>query len=193
MSDIEIIRVYRDTNDTSFLGELYKRYTKMMLVMCYKYLKSKEVAKEAVAQVFEVLIEALKKYDIDNFKSWLMTVCRNHCFLMLKNNKGIVEYCDFFEKNAPDVVEFEDIFTQYDKEDREKVFDKLYDGIADLPEEQKRCIELFYLQGKSYGEIIEVTGYSFKQIKSYLQNGRRNLRNYLGKAVALLMFFFYFI
>ena len=187
-TDIELVTLYKTKGDGFYLGELYKRYTKLVFVLCYKYLKDRDVAQEAVAQIFESLIVSLKKYQIDNFKSWLMTVSRNHCLMMLKCEKGIVEYCDFFEKNIPEVVEFEDIFYQDDRDEKERILNRLNEAVDTLPKEQKTCIELFYLGGKSYAEIIESTGYDFKQIKSYLQNGRRNLKNYLSKESIFLIF-----
>ena len=180
-SDLELVERYRESGEGRYMAELYKRHTKMVLVLCYKYLKDKDVAKEAVMQIFENLLHNLRKYSIDNFRSWLMSVTRNHCLLMLRRESGIVEYCDFFQKNVEEFVEFEDIFTLNSKEEEEKRYDSLFEAVEQLPEEQRDCITLFYLKGKTYSDITEITGYDFKQIKSYLQNGRRNLRKVLSE------------
>ncbi|MBQ3689846.1 MAG: sigma-70 family RNA polymerase sigma factor [Bacteroidales bacterium] len=190
-TDTELAMLYRKTGEGVYLGSLYKRYTKLVYVVCFKYLKDREVAEEAVQQIFEALIVSLRKYEVSNFKSWLTTVSRNHCIIMLKNNKNIVEYCDFFEKNVEEIVEFEDIFNQEDRQQKDKMIDKLSSAVEALPKEQKICIELFYLKGKSYAEITELTDYDFKKIKSYLQNGKRNLRNFLTKEAMLMILLFY--
>ena len=189
-TDTELVMLYRKTGEGVYLGSLYKRYTKLVYVVCFKYLKDREVAEEAVQQIFETLIVSLRKYEVSNFKSWLTTVSRNHCIIMLKNDKNIVEYCDFFEKNVEEVVEFEDIFNQEDRQQKDKMIDKLSSAVEALPKEQKICIELFYLKGKSYSEITELTDYDFKKIKSYLQNGKRNLRNFLTKEAKLIILLF---
>jgi len=183
-SDLELVELYRKEGSGTYIGELYKRHTKMVLVLCCKYLKDRDIAKEAVVQIFENLISYLKKYTITNFQSWLISVTRNHCYMMLKSDKGFVEYCDLFEKNVEDFVEFEDIFTQENKEEEERQFDNLEKAVELLPKEQKECIKLFYLKGKSYSDITDITGYNYKQIKSFLQNGRRNLKISLTRAAA---------
>lgn len=192
-TDIELIEQYRQSGEGRYVGELYKRHTKMVLVLCCKYLKNKEIAKEAAVQIFENLISYLKKYTIDNFRSWLMSVTRNHCYMMLRNEKGIVEYCDFFERNVDEFVEFEDVFTLSSKEEEEKRFVSLEQAVENLPVEQRECIKLFYLKGNSYSDITGITGYDFKQIKSFLQNGRRNLKKALtqsGISAAMLSVLF---
>ena len=50
-----------------------------------------------------------------------------------------------------------------------------------LNPEQKQTVELFYLQEKSYKEIVDQTGFSMNDVKSYIQNGKRNLKIMLSK------------
>jgi RNA polymerase sigma-70 factor (ECF subfamily) len=40
---------------------------------------------------------------------------------------------------------------------------------------------MFYLEKKTYQQIMEEKGYSFMQVKSYIQNGKRKLRVILDK------------
>ncbi len=179
-SDVQLVELYQQCGEGKYVGALYKRHIKMVLLICYKYLKDKEIAKEAVMQVFENLICYLKKYSISNFKSWLTTVTRNHCYMMLRSDKGIVEYCDIFKKNVEEYVEFEDVFTLNCKEEEEKRYENLENAIENLPNEQRECIKLFYWKGNTYSQITQITGYDYKQIKSYLQNGRRTLKKVLS-------------
>jgi len=192
-NDLELIGLYKKHGEGRYIGELYKRHTKMVLVLCCKYLKDKDIAKEAVVQIFENLISYLRKYDIANFRNWLISVTRNHCYMMLRSEKGIVEYCDFFEKNVEEFVEFEDILNQEDKEEEERRYESLEQAVEQLPEEQRECIKLFYLKGNSYSDITTITGYDFKQIKSYLQNGRRNLKKALTQQELIALFMWVFL
>jgi RNA polymerase sigma-70 factor (ECF subfamily) len=58
---------------------------------------------------------------------------------------------------------------------------KLKKCLEELSNEQKRCIELFYYKEKCYKEISDITNYDIKKVKSYMQNGKRNLKNCLEK------------
>ena len=55
------------------------------------------------------------------------------------------------------------------------------EAMKELNPEQKQCVTLFYLQKKSYQEINEITGFSMLQVKSYIQNGKRNLKILIEK------------
>jgi RNA polymerase sigma-70 factor (ECF subfamily) len=54
-------------------------------------------------------------------------------------------------------------------------------AIAKLNDEQRICIQAFYLQKKSYQDIAEETKYSIGEVKSYIQNGKRNLKIIMEK------------
>lgn len=56
--------------------------------------------------------------------------------------------------------------------------------LEELNSEQQQCVTLFYLEKKSYQEIAEKTGYSLMQVKSHIQNGKRNLKILLEKKLA---------
>jgi RNA polymerase sigma-70 factor (ECF subfamily) len=70
-------------------------------------------------------------------------------------------------------------------EEKEKQFVALENAIEELSAEQKKCVDLFYLKEKSYVEIAEITGFTLNEVKSYIQNGKRNLKikleNSIGK------------
>lgn len=50
-----------------------------------------------------------------------------------------------------------------------------------LDKDQRVCIDYFYLKKQSYQTIMRLTGFTFKQVKSYLQNGKRNLKILIEK------------
>lgn len=63
----------------------------------------------------------------------------------------------------------------------ERMLKDLEEAMQHLKKEQKTCIRMFYLQRKSYQSIAEETGFNLLQVKSYIQNGKRNLRLLLEK------------
>jgi RNA polymerase sigma factor (sigma-70 family) len=180
--DADLIRQYKQTLDTAFAGELYERYTHLVFGVCMKYLKNEEDSKDAVMQIFEKLLTELKHHEVTNFKSWLHVLAKNHCLMWLRSarvrhQKSIITF------EIKEDVETEG-FMHPSGEDNgtlEENLVALEKGMQELPVEQKRCIELFYLQQKCYKEITEITGYEMKKVKSYIQNGKRNLKIYLEK------------
>lgn len=171
LTDAELVELYRTHGDLAVLSSLYQRYMDLIYGVCLKYLKDAETAKDAVINIYEELIPKLKQHEVNNFKSWLYTLSRNHCLMQLRKEKGhqTVEMTESFMQNGemmhPDAVQ--------EKEDQLNSMEKC---LEQLPEEQKTCVTLFYLQGKCYNDITEETGIEWNKVRSYIQNGRRNLK-----------------
>lgn len=181
LTDEEIIARYKQTGDTRLAGELFVRYTHLVLGVCLKYLKNEEESKDAVMEIFEDLLGKLKDNDIHNFKSWLYTVAKNHCLMKLRKDKRDMKgRKEFYENNKEEVVESSGILHLFEKTDINDKHVRLKNGLEKLSEEQRVCIEFFYLEDRSYLEVSRITGYSMKQVKSYVQNGKRNLKIFIN-------------
>ena len=176
-SDTQLIEMYRNSHDLKYIGQLYTRYTTLVYGVCIKYLKDEDLAKDATMQVFENLILLLKKHQVENFRAWLHTLVKNHCLqeLRKKSKQKTSSYDTMFETSDMD-MEKEDFTHLDDKFQKEKDLELLEKAMVGLKEEQKLCVELFYLKDKSYNEIVEITGFDIKQVKSHIQNGKRNLK-----------------
>jgi RNA polymerase sigma factor (sigma-70 family) len=198
LDDAELIRRYQDPDwdprwDILFVGELFQRYTHLVYGVCLKYLRNEEDAKDAVMQVFEKLVNELKHKPVLHFKSWLHTLVRNHCLMWLRSrqSKGGREAAAFSldemirepGENGEERtgMEFPDGLHLTDGDALEQDLVLIEKGLQELPFEQKTCLELFYLQQRCYKEIAELTGYELNKVKSYIQNGKRNLRIYVEK------------
>ncbi len=175
MSDNELIAHYKLHEDNECVGELYKRYTGLTYSVCIKYFKNSDKSREAVLEIFEALLEKLLVHEVSNFKSWLHTVARNHCLLSFRSKKYEDQFIDNYKKYQNDFME-QDKILYPDYVSKEENFNELERSISQLKEEQRNCIDLFYLQSKSYVEVAEITGYTMKEVKSFLQNGKRNLK-----------------
>lgn len=168
-SDEELLTLFRITGDNLILGSMLQRYTLLLLGVGIKYLKDKNLAQDAVQQVFLKAITHLPKDEIQNFKGWLYVLMRNHCLQSLRDKRYLTDEARL--NNISD--------STTDKEEiiwKESTLDNLNEALAQLDEQQRNCIILFYLKKQSYKQIGEQTGYSFEQVKSYIQNGKRNLR-----------------
>ena len=169
-----MILLYKKEYDLDILGELYKRYTGLVFGVCLKYLKDREESQDAVMQIFEKLIKSLLEHEITHFKSWLYVTSRNHVLMQLRKKKTVS-----LENIPQSFMEFGAVEHQEDA--LESNLTKLEKCIETLVEEQKACVSLFYLQSKCYQEINALTGYDLKKVKSYIQNGKRNLKICLEK------------
>jgi len=140
--------------------------------VCLKYFKEPETAKDSVMQIFEELVSKLKKHEVENFKSWLYQVAKNYCLMQLRTPKNLK------------IVEINPALMQNDENvhlngvlEKEENFKKLEYCLGTLTEDQRTAIQLFYLEEKCYNEIVEITGQEWNQVRSFIQNGRRNLKN----------------
>ncbi len=175
LNDNKLILLYKKKFDKEILGELYIRYTEFVFLVSIKYLKNVDDSKDSVMQIFEKIFEDLKKHDVSNFKSWLYTVTRNHCLMKLRKEQLKRKKYTEYKKDSEIVMESDDDLHQRETGlDRRTVL--LNKAIEELKPKQKECINLFYLKEKTYAEIVKITGYTFNNVKSYIQNGKRNLR-----------------
>jgi RNA polymerase sigma-70 factor (ECF subfamily) len=172
------LSAYRQTGDVGVLGELYASYMEMVFGICYQYLRDEEESKDAVMQIFEKLVQDLRKHDVGNFKSWLHSVARNHCLMQLRSKRIFVGTDEMKEEyDHPDAQpsESESLFTL------DHQLASLAKCMESLVSEQRASIRLFYVEEKCYHEICNETGYDFNKVKSYIQNGKRNLKICMDK------------
>lgn len=172
-ADADLIREYKTSGRLDFLAALYQRYMNLVYGVCLKYF-DEEASKDAVMQIFEELIDKLKVHDVQNFKSWLHVLSRNHCLMKLRAMKN-KESRQVSIDDHP-VVENEEIGHHVNGITLEDNLQSMEKCLETLPEEQKRSVDLFYLQEKSYREVSVITGYEMNKVKSYIQNGKRNLK-----------------
>ena len=173
-ADDELLSIYRSSGDVAVLGQLYERYMPLVYGVCLKYLKDEEQAKDAVMGIFEELVTKVKQHDINIFRSWLYVLGRNYCLMQLRAGKKL-------EMVALDeVMEFTPLLHP-DDNNREEAYNALERCIDKLTGAQKQSIDLFYLKEKCYKEVADVTGFSLNEVKSYIQNGKRNLKICLEK------------
>ena len=176
ISDQELLEKFYADRDNQWLGILLERYTLLLLGVCMKYLKNEELARDSVQQIFLKAITELQKYRVEYFKSWIYMVAKNHCLMQLRNKPG---------KNTIEVKEsIPAAADETDKESlllNEKTYEYMSEALKELNADQQLCVTLFYMEKKSYQQITEQTGYSMMQVKSHIQNGKRNMRILIEK------------
>ena len=176
-SDENLVINYQNTKTNLVVGELFKRHSLMCYAVCMKYLKNEDAAHDATMNIFEKLFTDLQKHQINHFKSWLHTVCKNHCLILLRKPNVLVSIDESEEENSNLFMQLANVLNHDDyKQEKEEKLQILEQSIIELKDKQRECIELFFLKQKSYQEISKQTGYTENEVKSYIQNGKRNLK-----------------
>jgi RNA polymerase sigma factor (sigma-70 family) len=177
LSDENLVAQYLQTENKELIGILFGRYTHLVYGVCLQYLKDKDQCKDAVMEIFESLFEKLANHPVFSFKNWLYSVSRNHCLMALRktasynrsNEKSAVhagtDQCEPFDHPIEETIAL-----------NERV---IHSAVENLCTGQRLCISMMYLEDRSYKDITALTGYTLNQVKSHIQNGKRNLKNYL--------------
>ena len=177
LSDQRLLENFYADHDPEWLGVLLPRYTLLLLGVCMKYLKNAEEAKDCVQQIFLKVITELKKYRVDYFKSWLYMVAKNHCLMRIRDKQGKIPL-ELTERYVSTPHEDADTGRLLQND---HIIELMSEALHELSREQRQCVNLFYLQKNSYQEICEKTGFTMMQVKSYIQNGKRNLKILIEK------------
>jgi RNA polymerase sigma factor (sigma-70 family) len=176
MTDQELLARYYEQHNNEWLGILLQRYTLLLFGVCMKYMKEEEEARDCVQQIFVKVITELPRYRVEYFKSWIYTIARNHCLMRLRDGHGRLSSLS------------DSMLAAWDEEggnsqhwEKEQLLQWMGQALDELGKEQKRCVTLFYLEKRSYQEIAASTGFTLMQVKSHIQNGKRNLKLLIGK------------
>ncbi|MCF0068920.1 sigma-70 family RNA polymerase sigma factor [Dyadobacter sp. CY261] len=171
--EAERLAAYRRSGDIAVLGALYAPYMDMVFGVCFQYLRNEDDSKDAVMQIFEKLVADLKQHEVSNLKSWLHSVARNYCLMKVRSERAAAgtESLDDGER---------EFYIEMQPGDSALVLDGQLDALDEclqkLVSEQRISIELFYLQNKCYRDIAGETGFEMGKVKSFIQNGKRNLK-----------------
>lgn len=181
-TDEELIGKYRETNNQEYVGRLFERYATFVFAISMKYLKDKEKSRDNTMQVFEKLLDNLKRFEVKNFKAWLHMITKNQCLMLLRSEKTRNKNITLYSNDEKSFMENEIEPHLDDVNEKEINLSHLNEALKSLAEKQRICVELFYLQEKSYNEVSEITGFTMNEVKSFIQNGKRNLKIYLTNA-----------
>jgi RNA polymerase sigma factor (sigma-70 family) len=172
LSDKELADLYKSSANQDLLATLYGRYSDLLFGVCMKYLKNADSAADACADIYVELVGKMLKHEVLQVKAWLHTVARNHCLMKLRGDKRMPT--DEIEEH---LMQSEDDWHPDNAVARENKLTSLEDCMETLKTEQRQAVNLFYMEQKSYNEIADLTGIPWNNIRSHIQNGRRNLKN----------------
>lgn len=171
-TDKELVSAFKKSGDLDHLSVLYQRYMDLVFGVCLKYFKDSERSKDAVMDIFDELVHKLKAHEVDNFKGWLHVLARNYCLMQLRSPRNL-KTTEF----NPSVMQSEqNAHLNGEVLEKEENYRKLEQCMEQLTDEQRKTVRLFYLENKCYNEIAEITGFEWNKVRSYIQNGKRNLK-----------------
>lgn len=176
IEDKELLDRYLAENDNKWIGILLQRYTMLLLGVCMKYLRNEEEAKDAVQQIFLKVITEVPKYKITFFKSWLYMVAKNVCLMRLRKRQEHIPI-----ELTDQLIQPDDAPSKEAYREKENTHTYIEEALEELNAEQKVCVSLFYLKKQSYQQITVTTGFTLLQVKSFIQNGKRNLKMLVEK------------
>ena len=171
-TDKELLIAFKASGDINLLSTLYQRYMDLVFGVCLKYFKDAERCKDAVMDIFDELNTKLRVHEVDNFKAWLHVLARNYCLMQLRSPRNIKTT----EFNPVFMYSEQNTHLNVEVLEKEENFKKLEQCMETLPDEQKQSVMLFYLENKCYNEIAAITGFDWNKVRSYIQNGKRNLK-----------------
>lgn len=172
-TDADLLQQFQRDQLEDALVTLFERYLELIYGLCLKYLGTEAGAQDAVMDIYVALRQKVPQHDIGHFKNWLFTFVRNHCLMELRRQKKSP-----VANLSTEFMQSEAIWHPVSEaETREAEFERLENCLGHLNVQQKTCVELFYYQGLSYKEIAEQRTETVGKVRSYIQNGRRNLKN----------------
>lgn len=178
LSDERLLEQFQVSGNIDALGILFKRYMHLVYGVCLKYLKSRDDAQDAVMEIFEKLEQELRIKKVDAFKPWLYVVTKNHCLMELRSRQAkMKKEKDYGKSELLFMESSEDMHLNNEPWEPDALDKRLKECLEKLKEQQRACVELFYFKEMSYSEICDNLSLDIKKVKSYIQNGKRNLKN----------------
>jgi RNA polymerase sigma-70 factor (ECF subfamily) len=177
LADEQLLALYLESDDKELVAILFERYTHLVYGICLNYLKDNDQCKDAVMEIFESLFHKLAIHKVNNFRNWLYSVTRNYCLMELRKNGSYNKARDHYLANE------ENGYEEFITEEDELMYSKsvILSALEQLNPDQGTCIKLMYIEDKSYRDISTITGLTMNEVKSHVQNGKRNLKNFLLK------------
>ena len=167
LTDEDLVLRIRGGHQAS-LGHLWDRYAHLLFGVGMRYLNDTERSKDEVLELFSGLGGQLQKHEVKHFRSWVYTVMRNRCLQAIRGQHRTLEASEQLRSEAAEDSQHASL--------HEATLQQMELAIDALKHGQRECIRLFYLERLSYHEVAERSGYDLEQVRSHLQNGRRNLR-----------------
>jgi RNA polymerase sigma factor (sigma-70 family) len=171
---VECVRSYRASGDTRHWGRIFEICKKPVFIRCLRLLRDEEEAKDLTGDTFVKTFEKIESYDADKpFLPWICRIADNLCIDHIRRKSRI----RFTQTDDWENMKAEDEAHEAERKDVPE--GRLQKAVDQLKKPQKICFSLFYVHEKSYDEIVRLTGFTYNEVRSHIQNGRRKFKLFM--------------
>jgi RNA polymerase sigma factor (sigma-70 family) len=176
-SDLDLIESVKGGDLRSF-GQLVDRHKARAMTLAVRMLKSAEEAEEAVQDAFVRAYQSLPAFEgRSSFSTWFYRIVFNVCSTALRKKRP-VDLRSLEARTDDGFPEPEDQGAGPDTVvESEELKDIISEAIDALPPNYAGIVSLFFLQERSYEEIVDITGLPLGTVKVRLFRARAMLRS----------------
>jgi len=188
--DQALVEAFLSGNRIAF-DELVSRHKDRVFNLCYRFMGDNQEAEDCAQDVFLKVYRSLKRFRFESsFYTWLYRIMVNTCknrlrtmrFRVMKKS-GVPDNTENSSKDCQPLEredEGKSPIAELEKKERIRL---VQNAIDSLPVGQKDVVILRDIEGLSYEEIINITGYRLGTLKSKLSRARHELRQRLRRII----------
>lgn len=188
--DAALIRAFHEGDKAAF-DRLVLKHKDRLFNLCYRFFGDYEEANDSAQETFIKVYRALKRFRFESaFSTWLYRIAVNTCKNKLKSSayrqkrKMVpLENPVLANRSRPSREiqdESQSPAIELEKKERMRIIQEAIDA---LPPEQKEVVTLRDIEGFSYEEVAEITGFNLGTVKSRLARARQDLRKKLRSVI----------
>lgn len=184
LEEQNFIKLLKEGKQSAF-NRLLDDYQQKVFSTCISFVPNKEDAEDIAQEVFLEIFKSISKFKGDSkLSTWIYRIATNKCleFIRKKNTKKRFAFMQSMLGNeiALDKTSY---FTEFNHpgivlENKEKSA-IIFKAINSLSENQRVIFTLAKIDGKSYQEIIEITGKSLSSVESIMFRAKKSLKEKL--------------
>jgi RNA polymerase sigma-70 factor, ECF subfamily len=160
--------------DEAALAALYDRYAAMLTSVLNRILRDSQAAEEILQDTFFQLWRSAARFDAarGSLAGWLLVMARNRAISRLRRRNPAAG--DELRENTVVLpLNLESSLAQ------QQLLARVKSALANLPAEQRTCVELAYFEGLTHTEIARRTGDPLGTVKTRLRSAVESLKRNL--------------
>lgn len=185
MKEQDFIEQLKQGKQSAF-SLLLDQYQQKVFSTCISFVPNKEDAEDVAQEVFLEVFKSIHKFKGDSkLSTWIYRIATNKCleFIRKKNTKKRFAFMQSILGNEIP-IDKTSYFTEFnhpgillENKEKSKI---IFKAINTLPESQKVVFTLAKIDGKSYQEIVEITGKSLSSVESIMFRAKKSLKEKLN-------------
>jgi RNA polymerase sigma-70 factor, ECF subfamily len=186
LPDADVVALAQQGRDVAF-RELVHRYERPVFSLVYRMVRDRELAEDLTQDTFVKVLTHVDKYRPEfKFSSWLFKIANNVAIDHLRrrtldtvsmDGSPHAGTADAVEASSFDVAVPQE--NALDELEAREVGTAIEQAIARLRPEDRSCILLRHVEGRSYEEIAATLDLPLGTVKTYIHRARHELRKEL--------------